>query len=296
MSTPQSAAVAISPLATAGPREHRPNRRWAPTLLRHGVLIFVSLLLFGPFVWMVLASFKSSAEVAAATPTFLPKHWQFDNYTQLFNLAPFGRFYANSLIVTVFSTAGQVITSLAAGFAFARLKFPGKNIIFAVLIAALMVPFELVFTPLVDLLSSLHWLNTYQGLIVPNIPSILGTFLFRQFFLNFPAEIEDATRIDGAGVWRRFWSVMMPMAAPMVASFGILSFVYNWNNFFFQLIVVTKTNLFTVQLGLSLLQSQDGASQFNLLMAGSTLAVLPTLVVYLIFQRRIVRSISTALR
>jgi multiple sugar transport system permease protein len=279
----------------AAPRRGR-SVRTLPALLRHLILIVASILLFGPFLWMLLASFKSGAEIAAATPTFLPRQWDPTNYTRLFTGAPWALFYWNSMLVTVLTTAGQVLTSLAAGFAFARLRFPGKNVIFGALLVALMVPFELVFTPLASLLGDLHWLNSYQGLIVPNIPSILGTFLFRQFFQNFSSEIEDAARIDGADAWRRLWSVMAPMAAPMTAAFGILSFVYNWNNFFFQLIVVTRTDYFTVQLGLSALQSADGASQFNLLMAGSTLAILPTLLVYLIFQKRIVTSISTALR
>lgn len=270
--------------------------RLSSTLARHVTLIVASVLLFGPFVWMLLASFKGADEVAAATPTFLPKVWHFDNYSQLFTLLPFGRFYVNSIVVTVLATAGQVATSLAAGFAFARLRFRGRTVLFGVLLAALLVPFELVFTPLVSLLSELHWLNSYQGLVIPNVPSILGTFLFRQFYLNFSSEIEDAARMDGAGVWRRFRYIMAPMAGPMVASFGILSFVYNWNNYFFQLVVVTQNKYFTIQLGLSALQSQDGSSQFNLLMAGSTLAVLPTVLVYLAFQGRIIRSISTALR
>jgi multiple sugar transport system permease protein/sn-glycerol 3-phosphate transport system permease protein len=205
-------------------------------------------------------------------------------------------FFLNSIVVTGLSTVGQVATSLAARFAFARLNFRGKSVLFGVLLVALMVPFEVIFTPLVSLLSQFHWLNTYQGLIIPNIPSILGTFLFRQFYQNFSSEIEDAARMDGAGPWRRFRSIMAPMAGPMVASFSILSFVYNWNNYFFQLVVVTQTKYFTVQVGLSALQSQDGQSEFNLLMAGSTLAVLPTIFVYLLFQRRIIRSLSTALR
>jgi ABC-type glycerol-3-phosphate transport system permease component len=158
------------------------------------------------------------------------------------------------------------------------------------------VPFEIVFTPLITLLSSLGWLNSYQGLIVPNIPSILGVFLFRQFFSNFPSEIEDAARMDGTGVWQRFRLIMAPMATPMIGSFAILSFVYNWNNFFFQFIAVNRTELFTVQIGLTLLQSQEGASNFNLLMAGSTLAVIPVLLVFLLFQGQIVKAISGGLR
>lgn len=288
-----AAPLPAPPVATR--RRRRPLSSAAPGLGRHLVLVVASVLFFGPFLWMVLVSFKSSTEALSSPPTFLPTVWHPENYLDVFRVAPFGRFYLNSVVVAVAATAGQVLTSLMAGFAFARLRFKGRNLLFVVLLAALMVPFELVFTPLVSLLSSLNWLNSYQGLIVPNIPSILGVFLFRQFFAGFPAEIEDASRIDGAGVWTRFRLIMAPMALPMIASFAILSFVYNWNNFFFQFVVVNRTEFFTVQIGLTLLQGQE-ASDFNLLMAGSTLAVLPVLLVFLLFQNQIVKAISGGLR
>jgi multiple sugar transport system permease protein len=281
--------------STRPTRSRRPRIR-SSHVLRHVILIVASVLFFGPFVWMLLTSFKSSSEALSYPPTFLPTEWHFDNYSALFSVAPFGLFYLNSTVVAIASTAGQVLTSLAAGFAFARLKFVGKNVIFVILLAALLVPFEVVFTPLISLLSSLGWLNSYQGLIVPNIPSILGVFLFRQFFTGFPTEIEDASRIDGAGIWRRFRSIMVPMAAPMIGSFAILSFVYNWNNFFFQFLAVNKSAFFTVPIGLTQLQSTNSASSFSLLMAGSTLAILPVFVVFLIFQRQIVRAMSGGLR
>ena len=284
---------------TLAPRVRRRRRARHPRVLgaavaRHAVLLVASAVFFGPFLWMVLTSFKSSAEALSSPPTFLPKAWHPGNYRDIFTEAPFAHYYLNSFIVAGLSTFGQVVTSLAAGFAFARLKFRGRNLLFGVLMAALLVPFEIVLTPLISLLSVLHWLNTYQGLIVPNVPSILGAFLFRQFFSGFPEEIEDAARIDGAGVWKRFALIMVPMATPMVGAFTILSFVYNWNNFFFQLVAVTKTNYFTVQLGLSQLQSSSlgGDQGFNVLMAGSTLAILPVIVVFLIFQRQIISAIS----
>ncbi|WP_159794538.1 carbohydrate ABC transporter permease [Puerhibacterium puerhi] len=299
MTTTLEASTVASTSAGRGPGRRQPAsrrlRRALPTFLRHAVLIVASVAAFGPFVWMFLASVKSPAEALAYPPTFLPREWRFDNYVRLFDAVPFQLYYRNSILVTVATTAGQVLTSLAAGYAFARLRFPGRNVLFVVLLAALLVPFEVVFTPLISLLASLGWLNTFQGLIVPNIPSILGAFLFRQFFEGFPTEIEDASRLDGAGVWRRFWSVIAPMAAPMIGSFAILSFVYNWNNFFFQFLVVTRTEFFTLPVGLSQLQSTHGTS-FNLLMAGSALAILPVFVVFLLFQRQIVTALSGGLR
>ncbi|MFD3444690.1 carbohydrate ABC transporter permease [Microbacteriaceae bacterium 4G12] len=308
-------AVASAPLAenalagssrapgSGGGRDRRRHRtlavrarKLAPAIARHAILIVASLIFFGPFVWMLLTSVKSSSEALSFPPTFLPREWHFENYSDLFDVAPFGMYYLNSAVVTVFTTLGQVLTSLAAGYAFARLRFRGSNVIFVVLLAALLVPFEVVFTPLISLLSSLGWLNTYQGLIVPNVPSILGVFLFRQFFSSFPTEIEDASRMDGAGVWRRFRSIMAPMATPMIGSFAILSFVYNWNNFFFQFLAVNRTEFFTVPIGLAQLQSSQAATSFNLLMAGSTLAILPVFLVFLLFQRQIVTAMSGGLR
>ena len=297
----QIASRALPSDARRASRPHRSRpfgvlfRKHSPAVLRHVILLVAVVLFFGPFLWMLLTSFKSSEEALAFPPTFLPRQWELSNYTDIFTVAPFGLYFFNSTVVAIATTAGQIVTSLAAGFAFSRLKFKGKNIVFVVLLAALLVPFEVVFTPLITLLSSLHWLNSYQGLIVPNIPSILGTFLFRQFFTSFPSEIEDASRVDGAGVWRRMWSVVTPMATPMIGSFAVLSFVYNWNNFFFQFVVVNRTEFFTVQIGLTLLQGQE-ASDFNLLMAGSTLAVLPVLLVFLLFQNQIVKAISGGLR
>lgn len=271
-------------------------RTFSPVVARHGVLILAAIFFFGPFLWMLLTSFKSSSEALSYPPTFLPNEWRFDAYAQVFTVAPFGMYYLNSTIVTILATLGQIVTSLAAGYAFSRLHFRGRTVIFVILLAALLVPFEVVFTPLISLLSQLGWLNSYQGLIIPNVPSILGTFLFRQFFLSFPGEIEDASRIDGAGVWRRLWSIMAPMAAPMVGSFAILSFVYNWNNFFFQFLVVTQSKYYTVQVGLAQLQADNATSDFGLLMAGSTLAIVPVFIVFLIFQKQLVSAMSGGLR
>jgi multiple sugar transport system permease protein/sn-glycerol 3-phosphate transport system permease protein len=271
-------------------------RRLAPNVARHAILLVAVVIFFGPFVWMLLTSFKSSSEALSFPPTFLPHEWRFDSYLRIFTVAPFGLYYLNSTIVTVLATFGQIVTSLAAGYAFARMRFRGRTVIFVVLLAALMVPFEVVFTPLVTLLSQLGWLNSYQGLIIPNVPSILGAFLFRQFFLSFPTEIEDASRIDGAGIWRRLWSVMAPMARPMIGSFAILSFVYNWNNFFFQFLVTTRSRYYTVQVGLAQLQGENNTTDFGLLMAGSTLAIIPVMIVFLIFQRQLVSAMSGGLR
>jgi ABC-type glycerol-3-phosphate transport system permease component len=289
--TGMPAELSVGRASRVATGRRRSRRRWLVPIGRHLALIIASLLFFGPFLWMILNSLKSNAASTAYPPTILPTHWKFDNYVQVFKTLPFGRFYFNSFVTTVLSTFGQVVTSALAGYAFARLRFPGRNVLFVLLLGALLVPFQVVFVPLVHLMADFHWLNTYQGLIVPNVPSILGAFLFRQFFLAFPSELEDAAKIDGCGLWKRFIFVMAPLSRSVVASFAILAFIYNWNNFFFQYVIVNTTNLMTVQLGLTVFQSQQGNSEFNLLMAASTLAVVPLIIVFLIFQKQIVRGV-----
>lgn len=267
------------------------SHRYVVALARHAFLVAASVIFFGPFVWMVLSGLKSASGALAYPPTLLPRHWHFGNFIEVFKAAPFGRFYFNSVLTAVASTVGQVATSALAGYAFAKLRFRGSSVLFIVLLGALLVPFQVVFVPLVHLLAGLHWLNSYQGLIIPNIPSIFGAFLFRQFFLSFPSELEDAARVDGCGVWRRFVSVVLPLSKSVAAAFGILSFIYNWNNFFYQFVIVNTSRYMTVQLGLVLFQAQQTASEFNLLMAASTLAVVPVVIVFLIFQKQIVRGV-----
>jgi len=263
-------------------------RRGGLLVARHALLIIAAVVFFGPFLWMLLTSLKSASGALAYPPRFFPRHWRFDNYIKVFQQVPFGHFYLVSSIAAVGSTLGQVITSALAGYAFARLRFRGSSVLFFLMLGALLVPFQVVFVPLVHLLSRFNWLNTYQGLIVPNIPSIFGAFLFRQFFLSFPTEIEDASRVDGCGVWRRFTSIVLPLSRSVASAFTILSFIYNWNNFFYQFIIVDSEKMMTVQLGLVLFQTSHTKSEFNLLMAASALAVVPVIIVFLIFQKQIV--------
>lgn len=248
--------------------------------------------MFGPFLWMLLTAVKSVAEASAFPPTLWPRVWEWGNFVRVFEVVPFGTFYWNSTISTLLATAGQIGTSALAGYAFARLRFWGRDTLFFILLTALLIPFQVIMAPLVGVLSTLHWLNTYTGLIVPNVPSIFGTFLFRQFFMGIPIELEEAARMDGAGRLRILYSVVMPLSLPVVAAFGILSFLYNWNNLFYQLLVVSRTHMMTLPLGLTEFNNQYAESSFNLLMAASTLAVAPILVVYFWLQRYFIEGIA----
>ena len=285
--------VASSPHQLVRRRNRSQKRtRWVVAIARHTVLVLASVIFAGPFLWMILTGLKSAPAAAAYPPSILPQHWYFSNFVKVFELAPFGRFYVNSIVTSGLSTIGQVITSAFGGYAFARLRFPGRNVLFVVLLGALLVPFQVVFVPLVQLLATFHWLNSYQGLIIPNIPSIFGVFLFRQFFLSFPLELEDAARVDGCGLVKRFVLVIAPLSKNVVGAVGILAFVYNFNNFFFQFVIVSTEKYMTVPLGLTLFQAQSGASsEFNLLMAASAISVVPVLIIFVLFQKQIVRGV-----
>ena len=207
------------------------------------------------------------------------------------NSAPFGRWFLNSVIFSGASTIGQIATSLMAGYAFAMYEFRFKRLLFYVLLCGLMVPFSTIIVPVVQILADFHWLNTYQGLIVPNIASALGGFLFRQFFLGLPYELGEAARIDGASEFRIFLNVYAPLAGPIIAAFGMISFLQNWNNFLFPLIVVNSTSMDVISEGLSVFQGQFNIN-YNLIMSAALITIAPILIVAIAAQRRIVAGIT----
>lgn len=253
--------------------------------------VSVLIVLF-PLLWMLASALKTNGEIISPNASLIPTHLRWSNLADAWKAAPFGRFFLNSAIFSVVTTVGQVITGILAGYAFAMFDFPGKRVLFYVVLSGLMIPFTVVLVPVVELLSDVHWTNTYQGLIVPNIASALGCFLFRQFFLNVPVELGEAARLDGASEWRIFASVYRPLAKPMTAAFTIIAFLQNWNNFLFPLVVTSSEKLMMVSQGLTIFQAQINKVSYNLLMAGSLIAVLPILVVAMVAQRRVVDGLT----
>jgi ABC-type glycerol-3-phosphate transport system permease component len=256
------------------------------------VTISVLVVVF-PLVWMLLSAVKTNGEIINPNAPLIPRHWRWANIKQAWELAPFGRYFLNSAIFSVVTTLGQVATGILAGYAFAMFAFPLKRTLFTVVLSGLMIPFTVVLVPVVQILGDLHWIDTYQGLIVPNLASALGAFLFRQFFLSAPVELGEAARIDGAGEWRIFWSVYRPLATPMTAAFTMIAFLQNWNNFLFPLVVTNSQRLMMVSQGLTVFQADPvNKVSYNLLMAGSLIAVVPVLVVAMLAQRRVVDGLS----
>ena len=265
-----------------------------PTRIAVYLLVAVAVLIvMFPLIWMLLSAVKSNGEIIDPNAPLIPTHWHWSNIRAAWDLAPFGRFFLNSAIFSIATTVGQVATGLLAGYAFAMFEFPLKRTLFTLVLSGLMIPFTVVLVPVVQLLGDLHWIDTYQGLIVPNLASALGAFLFRQFFLGAPVELGEAARLDGAGEWRIFWSVYRPLAKPMTAAFTIIAFLQNWNNFLFPLVVTNSEKLMMVSQGLTIFQADPvNKVSYNLLMAGSLIAVLPILVVALVAQRRIVDGLA----
>ncbi|MEW9553350.1 carbohydrate ABC transporter permease [Nonomuraea sp. NPDC050783] len=257
----------------------------------YALLGLAVLIVLFPLVWMALSALKTDGQIINPAAPLWPVDPQWSNIPRALGQAPFARWYLNTAIFGVAATAGQLASGLLAGYAFARFSFPGRRILFLLTLSGLMVPFSAIIVPVSELLGRLHWLNTYQGLIVPNIASALGAFLFRQFFLGTPAELAEAARIDGASESRIFRSVYLPLARPVVAALAIILFLQNWNNFLFPLIVVNTTDMEVLSQGLTVFQSQF-TTQYNLIMAASLITIVPVLVVAVAAQRHIIEGIT----
>ncbi len=260
-------------------------------LVWYPVIVIAGFVMALPLIWMILTALKSNGQVLNLAAPVIPQPFEWGNLVQAWDSAPFGRFYLNSLIFTVGATAGQVLTSAMSGYAFARFRFPGREVFFYLTLTGLMIPFVTVMVPVVQLVNDFHWLNTYQGLIVPNLQSAFGMFLFRQYFLSLPADVEDAATVDGASLIRRFATIAVPLARPIMSAFALLSFLVNWNNFLYPLLVTKTQNMMVVPLGLSIFQSQY-TTYYNLLMAAALIAVVPVLIVSIFAQRAIVNGIT----
>ena len=249
-----------------------------------------------PFVWMFLGSFKTDAEILRFPPTWLPVSWRWENYREAMARAPFARYFLNSAGVAAASVAANLLLSSAAGYAFARLEFPGKSVLFGAVLSTILLPFYVTLVPLFLLVVRVPvlagpqgWYNTYQGLLVPSLGSAFGIFLMRQFFLTLPRDLEDSARLDGAGEATVFLRVALPLAKPALAALGVFVFTAEWNAYLWPLVVTNTPEMRTVQLGLALFRGQFG-TDWALLMAANVVATLPVVVVFLVAQRFFVQT------
>lgn len=264
------------------------SRWWLYLVLTVALLVVIT-----PFIWMVLGSFKTNAELRHIPPTWWPQNPTLDNFRQLFSRLSFGTYFTNSTIVAVVVTAGNLLFCSMVGYALAMLRFRGKKIVFALILGTLMIPGVVTFVPLFVLVANLGLVDTLPGLFLPFLVGPFGVFLMRQFVLGLPKDLVEAARIDGAGEFRIFFQVILPLLTPALATLGILTFLGSWNNFLWPLVVAQTNDTYTLPVALALYSTGQNEQQYGLLMAGATIVVLPVLAVFLIFQRRFIQGIAT---
>ncbi|MGN6238892.1 MAG: carbohydrate ABC transporter permease, partial [Cellulosimicrobium cellulans] len=245
-----------------------------------------------PFVWMVLGSFKTQGELLSNPPTWWPQTATLDNYTRLFSSLNFSQYFLNSTVVAVCVTVGNLLFCSMVGYALAKMSFPGKRVLFALVMLTLMVPGVVTLVPMFVLVSNMGLVNTYPALILPFLAGPLGVFLMRQFMLGIPDALIEAARIDGAGEFRVFFRIVLPQCGPPLATLSILTFLGSWNNFLWPLVVAQTENMYTLPVALSLYSVGSNGTYYGLLMAGSVLVVTPILILFLFLQRYFVQGIA----
>jgi multiple sugar transport system permease protein len=273
-------------------RASRPlPRRGIDAAFNYAALAILAAACLVPFVWMVLTGLKPDNEVMSNPPTWIPSDFKWSNFTRAFSAFPFARFLVNTLWVGVAATSLQMVTSVLAAYAFARLRFKGRDILFLLYLGTLMIPQQVTIVPLFLLMRDLGWVNTFNALILPGAFNAFGVFLLRQFFLTIPQELEEAALIDGANRLRILWQVIVPLSRPALATLAVFTFVREWNAFLWPLIVTSSPEMRVVSVGLTLFMGQYG-TEWNLLMAAATVTVIPTIVVFVLAQRYFVEGIA----
>lgn len=287
---------ASSAQTTPGERRGRrvrplPWGRWITlALVALGAVVMVT-----PLLWMLSTSLRTGANVLTLPPQLLPNPLTLEAYAQVSSSFPMVRVLLNSLLVAALTTLGQLVVCSMSGYAFARFSFWGRDALFALYLATLMVPFAVTMTPLFIIVKELGWTNSYLGLIVPGMFSAFGTFLMRQFFGSLPVELEEAATLDGASAFTTFARIMLPLCGPALATLGVLGFMGSWNNFLWPLLIVSDRNLMTLPLALSTLQGvYPGQTQWNLIMAGAVMTVAPMVAVFLFAQRWVVEGVASS--
>jgi len=268
-------------------------RRRAGSALRYTVLTSGAVVMLAPLIWMVFAGFKTLPEILTVPPTILPNGWAFDNFISVLRDTPFVRYFFNSVLVAAITVGSVLITSSMAGYAFAKFDFPGKNILFVLVLATLMIPFQVRVIPLYVLASDLDLLDSYVGLVLPGLVDAFGIFLMRQFMQSIPSDLIDAARVDGASEPRIFLKIVLPLAKPALSALAIFTLVASWESFLWPLLVVSSPDKFTLPLGLAQFSGRF-ITRVDLQMAASTLTVLPLLIVFLFMQRRFIEGMATS--
>jgi sn-glycerol 3-phosphate transport system permease protein len=264
-------------------------------------LILVTLIIGLPLFWMLSGSLKTLREIYTFPPEWVPSNPQWSNFKDAWQTVPFGRFYLNSLIITVFGTSLQLICGVLCAYAFAFLRFPFKSVLFLIVLGALMVPSEVVILPNFIFFGNTirdwfdlekNWVNTYQAIVLPGAATAFGTFLMRQGFMTLPRDVLDAAKVDGAGHLRTMFGIVLPMAKPIVITFGMISLVNKWNDYLWPLVITRTDEMRPITVGVRLLFDAEGNNNWGVIMAGTCFVVVPLLVIYMFAQRYIIDGLT----
>jgi ABC-type glycerol-3-phosphate transport system permease component len=274
-------------MAAIAPSARRPR---AGTVALYLVLLLGAIVMLTPLLQMILTSFKTSGEALRVPPTLLPDRPTLDAYRTVLTEAPFGLWFRNSVIVAVSVTALILFTSSLAGYVFAKFKFPGRDLLFTLLLGTLMVPFPVVLIPIYLIVNKLHLLNTLFALIVPSTVSAFGIFLMRQFISAIPDDLIDAARLDGASEFGIYWQLIRPQLGPAMGALGIFTFLASWNDYLWPLIAINDQDRMTLPLALAFFNSSH-ATRYDLVMAAAVLIVLPVIAAFLFFQRQFINAL-----
>lgn len=261
------------------------------TSIAYAILTAGAFLMVLPFWWMLVTSFKLPEEVFTFPPQFWPSAWHWENYAEVLKAAPFLRFFLNTLIVATVVTLGNLVFSAMAGYAFARLAFPGRDLIFWLFLASMMIPGQVTMIPVFVLMAKLGWIDTYLGLTVPGLVGAYGVFLLRQYFLNLPNDLENAARIEGASEWQIFWHIGLPLATPALTVLGVFTFMGAWTDFLWPLLMTNSMSMRTLEVGLSVFKTQYTVN-WPLQMAGSMIIQLPIIILFMFTQRYFTKGIA----
>ena len=255
-------------------------------------LIVIVALIGLPLLWMLLASVKTLDEIYTFPPVWIPPHLRWQNYVDAWHIAPFGRFYVNTIIMTFFGTLAKMLNGIFSAYALTYLRFPKRDLVFLVILAALMIPPQVTILPNYLTLGSLGWINTYQALVLPEAGIAFGTFLLRQHFLTLPREVLEAARVDGAGHLRILFQIVLPLSQPIVVTLLLLTAVGRWNDYLWPLIATTTKEMRTLPVGIAFLLDQEGNTQWGQVMAATVMVIVPLLALFVWAQKYLVEGIS----
>ena len=260
-------------------------------IIRTTFLIIVSLIIIIPVLWFVLSSFKDVTDLSSRPPKLFPTHWAFENYTEAFKMYNYKQYFMNSVIVTSIATILTLVINSMAAYAFAKYNFRGRDGLFVMTLAMIMIPLQVILIPIYLVVSSLGLVNTYWGMIIPAAATPTGVFIIRQYMLTIPDELIEAARIDGSGEWRTFARIVLPLCRPALAVVGIFSILWRWNDFIWPLLIAQKEELYTLPVALALLNGQL-VVPYNIVLAMSVMSIIPVLFMFVFMQRQIIQGIA----